>query len=790
MSKLTKKMKTLKAGDVVQQTGDKMTDEQIRLGKDAESQKEATGQNPASWVADEETWEKAKEAASKSYSESDDAYWPAVTHIYENMGGTIKSSNASVKAEILQCRASGIDINANQPWEMGKEATFCYMPSGLHTITAGFRGKAITITVNVTPDTAQTVQASFQNLMSEAPKQRPFGDIEHKEEEASFHPVRFLWGNHLGEEGVLCAAEPTALGVRNVNGKIHRSFSPSFATDADYSKAKFDGSVYTFPEGVRGSASNPARITGIDFCVGTLTNKPAFRAMPPVKAKQADTVTAGGPGSGRKAGVSGLAKKHGLLDRGGNHEANIYHFAHDNTNEAAEKVASDLREQGHEAVVTHTKYGSQINEHLLTGIGEKGKAESPIIHIWKTDKAFAKASEKKCSKDTVKANQVSDAPTPAAGEGQKDYTDLDKCADYKSRVAEVAEDIYGDGEKHGKKFKLHNEAAMAHKAAAETCPTAEGRQEHEAKAAEHQKMAQEHGKIVASRKSLKLSLQAKQAEYAMAKITAESSEKYDDAAKAADVASKVASAHEEVYPDGEKHGTKHSMHSIAAEAHNYAAKLAGDTHDIERHSKAADEHMIEAEKHAKVKASKKGGSADVVRAGGPGSGRHKGAQSAEQAKMHAETSKHLSTSYIGEKYKPAQDASAEAHAASQKAFESGTAEDHAKAAELHSKAAEMHHANGAPGAASANEHFAEVHKGFSGKVKSTSASVFADLVKAQSDQPLTSAAVLATLKPVNASSILESLKASKPAEKKPENKPAKSADSKTILASLAHAKLN
>ena len=47
-----------------------------------------------------------------------------------------------------------------------------------------------------------------------------------------------------------------------------------------------------FPEGVRGSQSNPARITGVDFCVGTLTNKPAFHSMNPVRAKEAATVTA------------------------------------------------------------------------------------------------------------------------------------------------------------------------------------------------------------------------------------------------------------------------------------------------------------------------------------------------------------------------------------------------------------------------------------------------------------------------------------------------------------------
>ena len=51
--------------------------------------------NPASWVEDEDVWEKAKEAASKSYDEAEDAYYPVVTTIYKKMGGGIKG-NAKV----------------------------------------------------------------------------------------------------------------------------------------------------------------------------------------------------------------------------------------------------------------------------------------------------------------------------------------------------------------------------------------------------------------------------------------------------------------------------------------------------------------------------------------------------------------------------------------------------------------------------------------------------------------------------------------------------------------------
>ena len=190
-------------------------------------------------------------------------------------------------SDIIYCRLSvGNEIEVPKPWKQGEEVEFMYMPAGVHTITAGFRGKAITMTVAIEPaQTAGVLQACFDGLVSEAPKQKPFGCIEHKEEDASIWAKRFV----AKEDGVYLAAEPSALGERNVNGRIHRSWSPSFTTDADYAHATAKDGEYQFPDGVRGSAQNPARITGVAFCVGTLTNKPAFKAINPVMAK--DTTT-------------------------------------------------------------------------------------------------------------------------------------------------------------------------------------------------------------------------------------------------------------------------------------------------------------------------------------------------------------------------------------------------------------------------------------------------------------------------------------------------------------------
>lgn len=200
-------------------------------------------------------------------------------------------------SDVVHCRSHssvGPSLGASQPWLPGERVEFMWMPAGVHTITAGFRKGSIELTVLCDESTASAVQASLDAWREDRPKQEPFGCIEHKEQEASFRVGAsggFAWRN----DGVYLAAEPTTLGAENVNGKVHRSWSPSFTTDADYASATESGGVLRFPDGARGSRSNPARITGVDFCVGTLTNKPAFHAMSPVKGSEDETVTAAGP---------------------------------------------------------------------------------------------------------------------------------------------------------------------------------------------------------------------------------------------------------------------------------------------------------------------------------------------------------------------------------------------------------------------------------------------------------------------------------------------------------------
>lgn len=56
----------------------------IRMSDDV-----ARPDNPPAWVADEDTWERAKDAVKKSWDEYDEPY-AVVAHVYENMGGETK----------------------------------------------------------------------------------------------------------------------------------------------------------------------------------------------------------------------------------------------------------------------------------------------------------------------------------------------------------------------------------------------------------------------------------------------------------------------------------------------------------------------------------------------------------------------------------------------------------------------------------------------------------------------------------------------------------------------------
>jgi hypothetical protein len=108
--------------------GEHLTGRAIHLGALAHKQFK-DGKNPASWVADEDIWDRAKTAANKSYSIDDDAYWPVVTTIYENMGGAVNGeANCVLPAELSNGDVVGHPFRGNQ-WKAAMEEMDKYYSS-------------------------------------------------------------------------------------------------------------------------------------------------------------------------------------------------------------------------------------------------------------------------------------------------------------------------------------------------------------------------------------------------------------------------------------------------------------------------------------------------------------------------------------------------------------------------------------------------------------------------------------------------------------------------------------
>jgi hypothetical protein len=249
-----------------------------------------------------------------------------------------KASDNTMDNNIVHCRVeAGAEISTSIPWVADRQVKFCWCPGGVHTITAGFGGpvtkfreSALTLTVGVVPDRdAPVCQKSMDEIKAAKQGQEPYGCYEHDEKKASVWADNFESGKDpvYGIPSIILAGRPSGDGADDVNKKNWRRWSPSFGTDADYEKCQCsacDSPIakcacqkpqLTFPDGVRGSQSNPARITGVAFVLGTLTNRPAFTAMPPVRASRAvedghDVVRAGQEdGTVQAAGTSEGVKK-------------------------------------------------------------------------------------------------------------------------------------------------------------------------------------------------------------------------------------------------------------------------------------------------------------------------------------------------------------------------------------------------------------------------------------------------------------------------------------------------
>lgn len=238
----------------------KLTGDQLHYGAMAHKDFKA-GKNPPSWVTDEAAWDKAKEAALKSYTMDEDAFWPAVVHIYENMGGSIGAASAKGILDESALRAS-----FNAPEKAAGQ--FMVMPGGTHEIHCSQGNRDVTATVLVDQAAAAALEAQRATL-EKASAHKPYFDFDHNDQQASFWPTRFVWADQPAP-GIYAQGTWSKAGKEAVEGQNYRAFSPKFHVD---------------------NVKNvPARIVSYakaSLNMGGLVNDPAFKSNLPLWAKQA-----------------------------------------------------------------------------------------------------------------------------------------------------------------------------------------------------------------------------------------------------------------------------------------------------------------------------------------------------------------------------------------------------------------------------------------------------------------------------------------------------------------------
>jgi hypothetical protein len=406
--------------------------------------------------------------------------------------------------ELVYCKDAGNQLPAEKKWEFGKPVEFMWAPGGKTQITAGCAGRSLRLWVIGDAKGASDVQNSFATAVAASPRRLPYGCIEHQEKERAFEPKQFAW-KESPEPGIYCSAIPTKLGESNVNGRMQTSFSPCFRHDARFSTAKCtdcdkgatececDGTL-EFPNGVRGSESNPAHIVGVfEKSVGSLTNWPAFKDILPVTAKEPDTTTRA---TGTSEGVSkswetrkkenpnfGLAKGSifGLSERAytmstqaaitNKHEDHIEAGkAHFEMKKAHDAEALEKRKAGNEsAAKEHDRIAHAHNTELDRHI--KLAKKSPDAPDWAkaTDAVLIQGMTSEPVKPTLEtiyakhAGEVVTAGAPAGNKNAAGAHEMSRMADISSARANES----GSFSDHVEATVAHHDAFQAHMNAAE-----------------------------------------------------------------------------------------------------------------------------------------------------------------------------------------------------------------------------------------------------------------------------------------------------------------------------------
>ena len=149
-----------------------------------------------------------------------------------------------------------------------------WAPPGKHSICASRAGKPVEIEITVDETAAERVAASFAEHMEAASRNEEdvvYGDFNHSDEEASFHPQSFYWaGMDPQRGGIRAKVVWTSQGRAAVIGKTYRRFSPSFYPD------------------------ELGNIVGIPVNCGGLVNRAAFKRISPIMSKATEAAIVSG----------------------------------------------------------------------------------------------------------------------------------------------------------------------------------------------------------------------------------------------------------------------------------------------------------------------------------------------------------------------------------------------------------------------------------------------------------------------------------------------------------------
>ena len=156
-------------------------------------------------------------------------------------------------------------------------------PGGIQKIVARVKktGQPVELTVNIRETDTETVSAWMELYKTNDPGYRPFADKGHEMRDICFWAGSIGWADSPRPRLVVRNIEWTPFGIALIRDVRYRFFSPNFTIGAEAGRLELRDGVLRPPKGEPGSDGIPAQIIGIDPCIGSITDRPAFETTSP-----------------------------------------------------------------------------------------------------------------------------------------------------------------------------------------------------------------------------------------------------------------------------------------------------------------------------------------------------------------------------------------------------------------------------------------------------------------------------------------------------------------------------